>query len=86
MPVPVIASLFADGLDVIPGARLVVTALPWLAVLYVLKWYFSGTSNTSERTMHGKVVMITVRFLVEIYKHESEDMMADGFPRVAHQA
>ncbi|KAL1303417.1 hypothetical protein AAFC00_006808 [Neodothiora populina] len=59
MPVPSIATVIADGLDAVPGARLLVRALPWMLVLYVIKWYFSGTSNTSERKMHGKVVMVT---------------------------
>lgn len=60
MPVPAIAGVLADGLDAVPGANMVLRILPWLAAAYVLKWYFSGSTNTSERNMHGKVVMITV--------------------------
>jgi len=60
MPVPLLANVYFDGIDSIPGAWTVLKILPWLALLYVLKWYFSGSSNRSERNMHGKVVMITV--------------------------
>jgi hypothetical protein len=29
-------------------------------VLYLLKWFFNGATNYSERNMHSKVVMVTV--------------------------
>jgi len=30
-----------------------------LSIVFLLKWYSTGTKNTAERQMHGKVVMIT---------------------------
>lgn len=53
-----------EGLHTVPGSATLVYAvkwyLPWLVLLYILKRYFQGASNLSERNMHGKVVMITV--------------------------
>ena len=64
MPIPIVGQILGDGIESIPWAmpliRRVLPVLPWLAVLYLVKWYCSGTSNTSERTMHGKVVLVTV--------------------------
>lgn len=59
MPVPVISQVIAEGLDSIPYLLPVVKILPWLALLYVVKRYFAGAANTSERNMHGKVVLVT---------------------------
>lgn len=59
MPFPLISQVFSEGLDSIPYLPSVVKAAPWLALIYALKWYFSGASNGSERNMHGKVVMVT---------------------------
>jgi hypothetical protein len=60
MPVPLAAQVLAEGLDSIPFIWPVLKSLPWIAVLVFLKLYFSGTSNASERNMHGKVVLVTV--------------------------
>ena len=59
MPVPIISQVFAEGLGSIPFLLPIAKAAPWLALIYLLKWYFSGASNGSERNMHGKVVMVT---------------------------
>lgn len=59
MPVPLISQVFAEGFDSIPYLRPILKAVPWLALLYVLKRYFGGAANTSERNMHGKVVLVT---------------------------
>ena len=59
MPVPIITQVFAEGFNSIPFLSSILKAAPWLAVAYILKWYFSGTSNGSERNMHGKVVLVT---------------------------
>jgi hypothetical protein len=60
MPVNILATAFSEGLDGIPIGWTVVKTAPFLALLYLLKWYFSGATNGSERNMHSKVVMVTV--------------------------
>ncbi|KAI6799726.1 oxidoreductase-like protein [Hortaea werneckii] len=59
MPVYMAVSGLLDGLDSIPFIWPLLKTLPVLAFLYLLKTFFSGASNTSERNMHGKVVMVT---------------------------
>jgi hypothetical protein len=60
MPVNILAQAFSEGLDTIPLGWAVVKTAPFLAVLYLLKWFFNGATNGSERNMHSKVVMVTV--------------------------
>lgn len=60
MPIHIIAQGFFEGIASIPYGWTAVRVIPCLAVLYMLKWYFNGIANTSERNMHSKVVMITV--------------------------
>jgi small-conductance mechanosensitive channel len=60
MPIPLISHGITEGLSAIPHFY---TAIKWTAVVAVvalLKYYFGGARNTSERLMHSKVVMITV--------------------------
>jgi NAD(P)-dependent dehydrogenase (short-subunit alcohol dehydrogenase family) len=59
MPVPIISQVFAEGFDSVPFLPSILKTIPWLALAYVLKWYLSGASNSSERNMHGKVVLVT---------------------------
>ena len=61
MPVYIAVQAVSDGLDSIPFIWPVLKTIPWLLLLYVVKRFFSGAMNTSERNMHGKVVMVTVR-------------------------
>ena len=63
MPVPVITQLLAEGLDSLPYFYPVLKTLPWLVGLYLVKTYFEGARNGSERNMHGKVVLVTVSLL-----------------------
>lgn len=60
MPLHIGSQAYMNGFDSIPFLWPTIKALPWLGVLYLLKVYFSGASNTSERNMHSKVVMVTV--------------------------
>lgn len=62
MPINILASAFNEGLDSIPLGWTVVKVAPVLALLYLLKWYFNGSVNRSERNMHSKVVMVTVSY------------------------
>lgn len=60
MPVNILAQAFNEGLSSIPLGWTVVKLAPVFAVLYLLKWFFNGAVNKSERNMHSKVVMVTV--------------------------
>jgi hypothetical protein len=60
MPIPLVAEILDGGISKIPYALTVLKTLPWLALIYLLKTYFGGASNRSERVMHSKVVMMTV--------------------------
>ena len=66
MPVNIIAAAFSEGLSSIPGGWTAVKIIPALALLYLLKWYFNGAVNLSERNMHSKVVMVTVRYFTNL--------------------
>ncbi|KAB2577433.1 putative short chain dehydrogenase reductase family protein [Lasiodiplodia theobromae] len=59
MPVYIAVQALFDGIGSIPYAWTIIKTLPWLALLVLLKRYFGGVVNTSERNMHSKVVMIT---------------------------
>lgn len=61
MPIPIIVKGIADGLDSIPWIWSVFRYAPWVLLIVVLKYYFGGARNISERLMHSKVVMVTVR-------------------------
>jgi hypothetical protein len=60
MPVNILAQVFDQGLSSIPLGWTVVKVAPFFALLYLLKWFFNGAVNKSERNMHSKVVMVTV--------------------------
>lgn len=62
MPIPLFADVVFKGKDAVPFAVPILKALPCVVLTWVLKWYFGGASNTSERLMHSKVVMITVHY------------------------
>lgn len=64
MPVYIVAQALFDGIGSIPYAWTILKAIPCLFLLLVLKGYFGGATNKSERKMHSKVVMITVRVLL----------------------
>ncbi|KAF2731161.1 NAD(P)-binding protein [Polyplosphaeria fusca] len=59
MPLPILAEVIYGGVSAIPFGWQAVKIIPGLAVLYLLKWFFAGATNASERTMHSKVVLIT---------------------------
>jgi small-conductance mechanosensitive channel len=61
MPIPIIVKGISDGLDSIPWIWTVFRYAPWILLVAALKYYFGGARNTSERLMHSKVVMVTVR-------------------------
>ncbi|RMD39813.1 hypothetical protein DV735_g5313, partial [Chaetothyriales sp. CBS 134920] len=59
MPIPLLAEGFGRGLSGIPYAWPVIKTVPWIALVVLLKWYFSGATCRAERVMHGKVVLVT---------------------------
>lgn len=74
MPVNILAQVFSQGLDSVPYGWTVVKVAPVLALLYLLKWFFNGAVNGSERNMHSKVIMVTVRLsLLDIRRLSSDD-------------
>lgn len=60
MPIGILHQGFTEGLDSIPYGWSIVKVASVVGVLYLLKWFFNGAVNTSERNMHSKVVMVTV--------------------------
>lgn len=60
MPLHIAGSAIFGGIDKVPLLLPILKIVPWIGLLYLLKMYFSGSTNTSERNMHGKVVMVTV--------------------------
>ncbi|KAH6676367.1 hypothetical protein B0J14DRAFT_651789 [Halenospora varia] len=59
MPLPFIADVIWKGVPGLPSAWNTLKGILAIAILAVIKWYFAGTANTSERKMHGKVVILT---------------------------
>jgi NAD(P)-dependent dehydrogenase (short-subunit alcohol dehydrogenase family) len=58
MPIPLISVVFNDGLS-IPHVGTLIRAAITLLAIYLLKHYFAGARNSSERVLHGKVVILT---------------------------
>ncbi|KAL8891381.1 MAG: hypothetical protein Q9215_001623 [Flavoplaca cf. flavocitrina] len=59
MPIAILAEVAEKGIFSIPYVIPILRLLPWLAFIFISKWYFGGARNTSERLMKSKVVMIT---------------------------
>lgn len=61
MPLSLLAEGFERGLYTSPYIWTVAKAAAVLGFVACLKLYFEGAKCRSERVMHGKVVMVTVR-------------------------
>lgn len=83
MPIPLIAQGIQEGIGSIPYAWTVIKTAPWLLLLAALKYYFGGARNTSERLMHSKVVMVTVRTYTDL---DMDHFSNSSIPRAAHRA
>lgn len=59
MPIHILASAVFEGVYFLPFVIPLLKILPLLFSTWLLKKYFGGASNTSERLMHSKVIMIT---------------------------
>ena len=60
MVIPLVAQGLSEGISAVPYAYTVLKTIPWVALVVLLKIYFGGAKNRSERVMHGKVIMVTV--------------------------
>ena len=61
MPLHIAGTALYGGIDNVPYLWTAIKVAACIGLAYLVKAFFSGTSNTSERNMHGKVVMVTVR-------------------------
>ena len=60
MALYILQSIFEGGAASLTYLRPLLKVLPWLLLLWILKWFFAGMMNKSERNMHSKVVLVTV--------------------------
>lgn len=60
MPIHILASAVFEGVYLLPFVVPLLKVSSLLVLIWLLKIYFGGGSNTSERLMHSKVIMITV--------------------------
>ncbi|KAK3294882.1 uncharacterized protein B0H64DRAFT_418576 [Chaetomium fimeti] len=60
MPIPFLASLYFDGYPPwLPDPYLLLKYSTAAATITLTKWYTGGRTNTAERNMHGRVVLVT---------------------------
>lgn len=60
MPIHILASVVFEAVSILRFVAPLLKVLPLLFSIWLLKFYFGGSSNTSKRLMHSKVIMITV--------------------------
>ncbi|KUJ07047.1 NAD(P)-binding protein [Mollisia scopiformis] len=59
MPIHFFAEVVYKGIPWLPDGRAMFKLTVALVIVGLIKWYSMGASNTAERQMHGKIVMIT---------------------------
>ncbi|KAJ4354570.1 uncharacterized protein N0V89_006307 [Didymosphaeria variabile] len=59
MPVHILGQVYEQGISSVPYGWTLLKIVPGIALIYLLKFYFNGAVNTSERNMHSKVVIMT---------------------------
>ncbi|KAE9371558.1 NAD(P)-binding protein [Stipitochalara longipes BDJ] len=59
MPLPFLGEVLWHGVPSIPSGWTILKVVLAIAVVGFIKWASIGASNTSERQMHGKIIMIT---------------------------
>jgi hypothetical protein len=64
MPIPIFGEVYFNGLQAVPYLKEALKFVPWIILIAILKLWFNGTRNDIERVMHGKVVIVTVRALI----------------------
>ena len=60
MILPIIITGYIKGFSSIPYFIPTLKVALWIALVALLKYFFGGARNKSERVRHGKVVMVTV--------------------------
>lgn len=81
MPVPLINYVLSEGVAqeaILPYVWPALKVASGFGALYAVKWYCRGAVNTSERNMHGKVVMITV----SVFRPNAEQMLMQKYREV----
>lgn len=86
MPIQILAEVSWRGLSSIPYGYTAVKVLACVLIISLLKYYFGGARNTSERVMHSKVVMVTVSFSHSSIHNIGTLWTLTMLFRVAHQA
>ena len=66
MVVPLLAEGLERGVTNIPHLFTIIKIVAAVGLIYFLKRYFGGATCTSEREMHGKVMLITVRTMLDM--------------------
>ncbi|KAF5093829.1 hypothetical protein D0Z00_003834 [Geotrichum galactomycetum] len=59
MPLNILGSVLINGTQGIPYIDTIKTVLPVVGGIGAVKWFFTGTVNTWERNLHGKVIIMT---------------------------
>lgn len=59
MPLNIIGSVLMNGTQGIPYVDTIKKVLPVVGGIGAVKWFFTGTVNTWERNLHGKVIIMT---------------------------
>lgn len=59
MPINFVATVAKEGTKAIPKYEALKTYGPWVVGALSTKFYFGGSTNTWQRNMHGRVVLIT---------------------------
>ena len=59
MPIHFLAEAVYKGIPWLPNGWDTLKIILATALVGLIKWYSMGATNTAERQMHGKIVMIT---------------------------
>ncbi|KAI9675215.1 MAG: hypothetical protein M1829_003575 [Trizodia sp. TS-e1964] len=59
MPIQIAVSALFYGLGAIPYSYTIIKGLLSLTLIFLVKRYFGGASNSAERVLHSKVILIT---------------------------
>ncbi|TAQ86957.1 hypothetical protein B7494_g4716 [Chlorociboria aeruginascens] len=59
MPIPFVAEHLWKGVKGVPDGWTLLKAAAAILVIVAIKWYSRGRPNTSERKLHGKVIIVT---------------------------
>lgn len=69
MPIPFLGHIYLEGVSSVPYIYPILKTGACLSTVALLKRYFGGARNKSERLMHSKVIMVTVRLPYPTTEH-----------------